>query len=124
MSNESQNNDDGVENLISEEKKKKTTKVKTKEKKDNNESNDNICNNNDNDNYDNNDYKGYNYSINKNEDYFQRKNELIMNILNSEDGAIKKCEEKNNPNKNRDSLYGDCPFHLEVQEIQILNGIL
>ena len=52
-------------------------------------------------------YKGYNYSINKNEDYFQRKNELIMTILNSEDTAIKICE--NNPNKNRDSLYGDCP---------------
>ena len=32
-----------------------------------------------------------------------------MTILNSEDEAIKKCEEKNNPNKNRDSLYGDCP---------------
>ena len=54
-------------------------------------------------------YKGYiiifnsnNYSINKNEDYFQRKNELIMTILNSEDAAIKICE--NNPNKNRDSL--------------------
>ena len=38
-------------------------------------------------------YKGYNYSINKNEDYFQRKNKLIMTILNSEDAAIKKCEE-------------------------------
>ena len=37
-------------------------------------------------------YKGYNYSINKNEDYFKRKNELIMTILNSEDAAIKKCD--------------------------------
>ena len=43
---------------------------------------------------DNLDYQGYNYSISK-DDYFQRnKNELpISTILNSEDAAIKKCEE-------------------------------
>ena len=40
------------------------------------------------------DYKGYNYTIKKN-DYFIRKanEEPISTILNSEDAAIKKCEE-------------------------------
>ena len=40
------------------------------------------------------DYQGYNYSI-KNEDYFTRnpKDKPITTILNSEDAAIKKCEE-------------------------------
>ena len=42
-----------------------------------------------------------------------------MTILNSEDAAIKKCE--NNQNRNRDSLYGDYPVPVEIQ---ILNGIL
>ena len=43
---------------------------------------------------DNSKYKGYNYTIKK-EDYFQRKenDKPIMTILNSEDAAIKKCEE-------------------------------
>ena len=43
---------------------------------------------------DNSDYKGYNYII-KESDYFKRKDndEPIMTILNSEDAAIKKCEE-------------------------------
>ena len=70
-------------------------------------------------------YKGYNYSIKK-EDYFERKGIIITTILNSEDAAIKKCEEisnqirdgekwsdpdfgeqDNNISKNRESLYGD-----------------
>ena len=73
-------------------------------------------------------YKGYNYTIN-NQDYFQRNNQTIMTILNSEDAAIKKCEEifsqiaegdkwidtdfgsqKNNPQKNKESLYGKDPI--------------
>ena len=70
-------------------------------------------------------YKGYNYKI-KEEDYFERKGVKIMTILNSEDAAIKKCEElcdelpdkkkwfdpdfgsqPNNSRKNKESLYGD-----------------
>ena len=70
-------------------------------------------------------YKGYNYEI-KEEDYFERKGVKIMTILNSEDAAIKKCEElcdelpdkkkwfdpdfgsqPNNSRKNKESLYGD-----------------
>ena len=70
-------------------------------------------------------YKGYNYDLKK-DDYFQRNDELILTILNSEDAAIKKCEEiysqisegdkwidpdfgsqKNNPTKNKISLYGN-----------------
>ena len=70
-------------------------------------------------------YKGYQYKI-KDEDYFVRKNIKIYTILNSEDAAIKKCEElsneinngerwidpdfgeqKNNNSKNKESLYGD-----------------
>ena len=73
-------------------------------------------------------YQGYNYQINRG-DYFERKGELIMTILNSEDAAIKKCEEiyskisegdkwvdpefgsqKNNPRKNKESLYGTEPI--------------
>ena len=43
---------------------------------------------------DNSDYKGYNYTIKQN-DYFRRKDndKPIKTILNSEDAAIKKCEE-------------------------------
>ena len=37
-------------------------------------------------------YKGYNYKI-KEEDYFERRGVKIKTILNSEDAAIKKCEE-------------------------------
>ena len=70
-------------------------------------------------------YKGYNYII-KEEDYFVRNKVKIMTILNSEDAAIKKCEElcstiaegkrwidpdfgsqANKKNKNKESLYGD-----------------
>ena len=70
-------------------------------------------------------YLGYNYKI-KEEDYFERKGVKINTILNSEDAAIKKCEELSNnlqegkkwfdpdfgsqPNdnkKNKESLYGD-----------------
>ena len=70
-------------------------------------------------------YKGYNYKI-KEDDYFERKGVKIMTILNSEDAAIKKCEElcdelpdkkkwfdpdfgsqPNNNRKNKESLYGD-----------------
>ena len=72
-------------------------------------------------------YKGYNYRI-KNDDYFERKGEIINTILNSEDAAIKKCEElsiqikdgdkwidpdfgeqEKNSKKNKESLYGDSP---------------
>ena len=75
-------------------------------------------------------YEGYNYSIN-NQDYFQRNNQTIMTILNSEDAAIKKCEElfsqipegdkwidtdfgsqKNNPKMNKESLYGKDPIPI------------
>ena len=70
-------------------------------------------------------YQGYNYQIEQ-KDYFQRNNEIIYTILNSEDAAIKKCEElystihegekwidpdfgsqKGNPLKNKESLYGN-----------------
>ena len=65
-------------------------------------------------------YKGYEYKI-KEEDYFKRKNKIIKTILNSEDAAIKLCEDLSNQiadggkwtdqdfgeNKNRESLYGD-----------------
>ena len=70
-------------------------------------------------------YTGYNYVI-KEEDYFVRNKVKIMTILNSEDAAIKKCEElcstiaegkrwidpdfgsqANKKNKNKESLYGD-----------------
>ena len=72
-------------------------------------------------------YKGYQYQI-KEEDYFVRKNTKIKTILNSEDAAIKICEElsnqikngekwidpdfgdqKNNSKKNKESLFGDGP---------------
>ena len=70
-------------------------------------------------------YKGYEYKIKK-EDYFERKGIIITTILNSEDAAIKRCEEisnqikngdkwidpdfgeqENNARKNKESLYGD-----------------
>ena len=70
-------------------------------------------------------YKGYQYKI-KEDDYFKRKGVLILTILNSEDAAIKKCEElsnqikngekwidpdfgeqKKDSTKNRESLFGD-----------------
>jgi len=70
-------------------------------------------------------YRGYNYSI-KEEDYFERKGVKIRTILNSEDAAIKKCEElydkladkkkwfdpdfgsqPNDSRRNKESLYGD-----------------
>ena len=70
-------------------------------------------------------YRGYNYTI-KEEDYFERKGVKIRTILNSEDAAIKKCEElcdeladkkkwfdpdfgsqPNDSRKNKESLYGE-----------------
>ena len=73
-------------------------------------------------------YKGYNYII-KEEDYFERKGVIMRTILNSEDAAIKKCEEisnkikdgdkwidpdfgeqEKNSQKNKESLYGDGPI--------------
>jgi len=39
------------------------------------------------------DYKGYDYTIIPERDYFIRQGKLISTILNSEDAAIKKCEE-------------------------------
>jgi hypothetical protein len=46
-------------------------------------------------------YKGYEYKIKK-EDYFERKGIIITTILNSEDAAIKRCEEISNQIKNGD----------------------
>ena len=55
------------------------------------------------------DYKGYNYKITK-DDYFKRNDTPISTILNSEDAAIKKCEELRESLENSGGKWSDPDF--------------
>ena len=55
------------------------------------------------------DYKGYNYKITK-DDYFKRNDTSIATILNSEDAAIKKCEELRQSLENSGGKWSDPDF--------------